>query len=123
MIMRKYEKPIIEVNNELAEGVYAASGTAYGTKVCDSKYMNGVWQGPDYRPWAEVGGSMGYMQYYGCLGCPANTYNGCGIADGNHYEESGNAGSYDTDKGKRMPRWEAEGKDPNETVSDFGLGG
>jgi len=38
--MREYEKPLVDVVNEAAEGVYAASG-APG---CDSKYMNGEWK-------------------------------------------------------------------------------
>lgn len=41
--MERYEKTVVEVNGELAEGVYAASGAA-GSNVlgCDSQYMNGI---------------------------------------------------------------------------------
>ena len=42
--MTNYESPVMIRTEELAEGVYLASG---GIK-CDSVYMNGVWQAPDY---------------------------------------------------------------------------
>jgi len=96
--MMKYERPIIQINSETAEGVYAASGA---TKDCDSEYMNGVWQAPDYSTWPTT-----VKQRYGCLGCPAYTWSGCGVATGNHYDQSGNSGSYDTDTGSRKPEWE-----------------
>ena len=41
--MKNYERPVMIRTEELAEGVYLASG---GIK-CDSVYMNGVWQAPD----------------------------------------------------------------------------
>ena len=37
--MKNYERPVMIRTEELAEGVYLASG---GIK-CDSVYMNGVW--------------------------------------------------------------------------------
>ena len=40
--MKNYERPVMIRTEELAEGVYLASG---GIK-CDSVYMNGVWQAP-----------------------------------------------------------------------------
>ena len=45
--MTNYESPVMIRTEELAEGVYLASG---GIK-CDSVYMNGVWQAPDYSDW------------------------------------------------------------------------
>ena len=45
--MKNYERPVMIRTEELAEGVYLASG---GIK-CDSVYMNGVWQAPDYSDW------------------------------------------------------------------------
>ena len=64
--MKQYQKPVVVVNDELAEGVYAASGSNAGGSgnstsgdngpKCDSKYMKGVWQGPDYSDW---GGQIG----------------------------------------------------------------
>ena len=69
-VMKKiYEKPVMTIDAGMAEGIYAASGS----KKCDSKYMNGVWQAPDYSDWN--GGTRGYKQQFGCLGCPANTDN------------------------------------------------
>ena len=71
--MTNYESPVMIRTEELAEGVYLASG---GIK-CDSVYMNGVWQVPDYSDWN--GTTRGYKQQFGCLGCPANTASGCGL--------------------------------------------
>ena len=45
--MDKYMKPMALKNEELIEGVYAASGDSVAAKECDSIYMNGVWQGSD----------------------------------------------------------------------------
>lgn len=39
--MADYEKPIILANDDVAEGVYAASGDDVAK--CDSKYMLGIW--------------------------------------------------------------------------------
>lgn len=118
--MEKYEKPLVVVNNELAEGVYATgsgAGTGTGAPGCDSKYMNGVWQAGDYSDWA--GGTRGYKQQFGCLGCPANTGSGCGLQT--HYVDSNYAASYDVDNGNRMPSWERKGYGPNDTVSDWNM--
>lgn len=110
--MKEYSKPLVDVVPETAEGVYAASG-ASGRAKCDSRYMGGSWQAGDYSTWAP-GEQRGYKQQYGCNGCPANTGNGCGLDT--HYPESGYAGSYDDDAGKRMPSWEWEGHGPNDPV-------
>lgn len=121
--MREYVKPIITLDSGLAEGVYAASGSTgddsgdKGQKKCDSKYMKGVWQAPDYSGWN--GGTRGYKQQFACLGCPANTSNGCGLLT--HYEDSGHAGSYDVDDGNRMPTWEKKGYGPDDVVTDWAM--
>ncbi len=103
--MSSYVKPMVIGNDDLTEGVYAASGeVAGGTPGCDSKYMNGVFHAPTYK-WE---GTM--LEHYGCLGCPAYSWsNGgeCGLKS--HYGDSGYAGSYDVDKGNRMPEWERKG--------------
>jgi hypothetical protein len=112
--MKNYEKPMILANEGLAEGVYAASGDVASGLKCDSKYMKGVWQPQTYGD-----GSEGYKKQYGCLGCPAYTASGCGIAEGNHYDQSGNAKSYETDNGKRKPAWEWNGFGPYDTVTDW----
>lgn len=154
--MKSYERPVVLANEELAEGVYAASGavdeepyepsvpqsseapgdentesqetgstdngagntdvTDNGPK-CDSKYMQGVWQAPDYSNWN--GGTRGYKQQFACLGCPANTDNGCGLQT--HYVESGNASSYDVDNGNRKPSWEKKGYGPDDVVADWAM--
>ncbi len=114
--MTNYEKPVVLANEDVAEGVYAASGTA-GAPKCDSVYMQGVWQAPDYSDWA--GGTRGYKQQFACLGCPANTDNGCGLQT--HYVQSGQAASYDTDNGNRKPSWEKKGYGPEDTVTDWAM--
>ena len=119
--MKEYCKPTAQPVEVLAEGVYASSGDPADSAVkslkCDSKYMKGVWQNPDYSDWA--GGTRGYKQQFGCLGCPANTGSGCGLLT--HYPESGNAASYDVDNGNRMPSWERKGYGPNAVVSDWNM--
>lgn len=116
--MKKYEKPVVIENEGLAEGIFMASGdAASGGVKCDSKYMNGVWQAPDYSDWA--GGTRGYRQQFGCLGCPANTASACGLQT--HYPDSGNAASYDVDNGNRMPSWERKGYGPDDIVSDWNM--
>ncbi len=113
--MKTYEKPCVTVHGELTEGVYAASGD-YVPK-CDSIYMNGVWQAPDNSDWA--GGTRGYKQQFGCLGCPANTNTECGL--NTHYEDADHAGSYDTDDGNRKPSWEKKGYGPDDVVADWSM--
>ena len=109
--MNRYERPMIIAYQDTAEGVYLASGgaadnsdTANNIK-CDSQYMNGNWQAPDYSGWN--GGTRGYRQQFGCLGCPAYTATACGLKT--HYVDSGYAGSYNTDNGNRKPSWEKKG--------------
>ncbi len=118
-----YTKPVVTVGEGISEGVYAASGDVLtngnSAIACDSRYMNGVWQKPDYSDWA--GTMRGYRQQFGCLGCPAYRDTGCGIAAGNDYDASGNAGSYDTDNGNRMPSWEAKGYGPDDPVTDWAM--
>ncbi len=112
-----YQKPVILPVEETAEGVYMASGqTAEGPK-CDSIYMQGVWQAPDYSDWA--GQTRGYKQQFACLGCPANTDNGCGLQT--HYVDSDYAKSYEVDNGNRKPSWEKKGYGPNDPVTDWNM--
>ncbi len=106
--MQNYVKPIILANNELSEGVYAASGD--GPK-CDSKYMNGTFKAPDYS------NTTTNIGRYGCLGCPAFRQNGCGL--NLDYIDSGKAGSYDQDNGNRMPGWERNGHKPDGFTWDY----
>lgn len=92
-----YEKPVIIVEKEISEGVYASSGTVYTT--CASQYMNGVYQAP-------TGGSAGggristgdYVtgRQLGCQGCPADRNWMCKINEGTYSEPP-------------MPTWEKKG--------------
>ena len=106
--MREYEKPLVDVVNEAAEGVYTASGNPG----CDSKYMNGVWQHQYNGNWD---GSEGMKAIFGCLGCPAYTETACGLLT--HYEDSNKAASYDVNSGRNMPAWEYHGKGENDIVT------
>lgn len=116
-----YEKPVVIPAEDIAEGVYMASGTVNtagdGERKCDSIYMKGVYQAPNYN----LDGTSGYKAQFGCLGCPAFTYNACGLQT--HYVESGEAGSYDVDNGNRKPSWESLGYLPDQQVTDWNLTG
>ncbi len=124
--MYSYETPKVIENTDVSEGIYMASGDVAdaaggnsdsGSK-CDSIYMKGVWQAPDYSNWA-AGTTRGYKQQFACLGCPANTANGCGLQT--HYIESGEAQSYDVDDGNRKPSWEKKGYGPDDAVTDWAM--
>ncbi len=118
--MSTYEKPFVMVNEGISESVFTASGTAddgNGGIKCDSVYMRGIWQAPDYSNWN--GSTRGYKQQFGCLGCPAYTATACGLQT--HYEDSGHASSYEVDNGNRMPSWERKGYGPNDTVTDWAM--
>lgn len=125
--MKAYERPMILASEGLAEGIYMASGdveagggggdTGNSGPGCDSIYMLGVWQAPDYSDWA--GGTRGYKQQFACLGCPANTDSGCGLQT--HYVDSNYASSYDVDNGNRKPSWEKKGYGPDDVVTDWAM--
>ena len=119
--MNSYETPKVIENQDVSEGIYMASGDTEGgsdgAPGCDSKYMKGVWQAPDYSDWG--GKTRGYRQQFGCLGCPAYTANGCGLQT--HYVDSGKASSYDVDNGNRKPSWEKKGYGPNDEVTDWAM--
>lgn len=112
--MSTYKRPEIIIDLGMAEGVYAASGDNAQQTNCDSKYMKGVWQAPDYSAWDK-----GYKKKCGCMGCPAYRWNGCGMQL--DYVNSGNAGSYDQDKGNRMPAWEKKGYGPDDQITDWSV--
>ena len=105
-----YIKPEVKILDSLNEGVYAASGSVENLE-CDSIFMKGQYQAPNYQGWKT------YKEQFGCLGCPAFTENGCGLTS--HYEDAEKAKSYDIDKGKRKPSWETKGYFPNDIVLDW----
>lgn len=105
----KYTKPIIMINEDFSEGVYAASGATHMPS-CDSKYMSG-----QYRHYTG-GWDVSVKDYYGCVGCPAYREGGCALLVDQAYLEG--ALSYDTDNGNRMPDWERLGYTPDYTISD-----
>ena len=91
--MEKYESPKVIPVEELAEGIYASSGS--------SIYMNGVYQEPTYNPMRD-----GYKKGRGCEGCPA--WNGKSCRFTSKPEEMLN---WDNDY---RPTWEVEGHLPDE---------
>ena len=107
-----YEKPIVIPAEDVAEGVYMASGATNaagdGKPGCDSKYVNGVWHKDTYD-------GKTYLSHLGCNGCPAFRWNGCGLQL--DYVDSNFAASYDQDNGKRMPGWEAKGHKADEAIN------
>lgn len=78
---------------------------------CDSKYMNGVWQGPREGSWG--GQKLGCKEVWGCQDCPADKGNGCGLQDTNA------ASLYFHKIGTLMPGWEASGKLPTDSPYGF----
>ena len=110
VVIMKYTKPIIMINEQRSEGIYAASGTAVHAPGCDSKYMNNTYQH------SAGGWDVSVKDYYGCIGCPAYRANGCALLVDQAYLEG--ALSYDTDNGNRMPDWERLGYTPEYIISD-----
>jgi hypothetical protein len=78
---------------------------------CDSKYMNGVWQGAKEGAWGGI--HLGAKDVFGCKGCPADKGDGCGLQDANADSR------YWRSVGTLMPSWEASGKLP--TDSPYGI--
>ncbi|MFA9462724.1 MAG: hypothetical protein ACERKN_00370 [Velocimicrobium sp.] len=96
--MKNYEKPMVLTNEEMSEGIYAASGDTTPTDTgykCKSIYMNGVYLLGTYSPITD-----GYKIGRGCEGCPAN-WGKCAISEVN----------YDNDF---RPTWEISGHLPDE---------
>lgn len=108
--MMNYEKPEVIMTTELSEGVYLASGSvpAGGPNddnqiVCQSKYMNGVWQKPTS---GSPFGQTPVKEKCGCEGCSADDGDGCKILKGGELNS----------EGVFMPTWEQEGKKPEDLV-------
>lgn len=94
-----YEKPVVMVNDDLAEGVYAASG-ATPKRACNSIYMKGVYVQPTYNPMRD-----GYKKGRGCEGCPAWDGKSC------RFVSAPEQMNFDDDF---RPTWEKEGHLPDE---------
>ena len=110
-----YQKPLIISENDIAEGVFTASGliegaedqtgsepqqTNLGNTLCESQYMLGVWKGSDWSNWQGTN-----YDVRGCEGCPANWNDGVCHAN----SDPGFAEREDL-----RPSWEKEGKGPND---------
>lgn len=108
--MNKYEKPNVIENDDLYEGVYAASGADTNSSHCESKYMNGVYQKGNYTTGSTI------KDYFGCSGCAAD-WSRCAINDPNF--------TYSANKGDCAPDWElgTGGFRKGHTASDIYNGG
>lgn len=103
--MKQYEKPMVEIICNKAEGVYAASGMKKHP-LCDSDYINNGYKVGTFKE------GDSYLEYYGCFGCPQSRDNAyCSLGDGADYDQSGQSGTYETKT--NAPRWERENEDPN----------
>lgn len=100
--MTDYVRPMVVVNEELAEGVYAASGDETGERTttlsCQSTYMQGSYMKGDNK-------ASTYKEKFGCKGCNAYTGNGCKLQSGKD--------NVDPDA-IFMPAWEEQGHSPSE---------
>jgi hypothetical protein len=104
----------IDTEADNADGELTESGSMQGASLvsCNSKYMNGVWQGAKEGSWGGV--HLGVKDLLGCTGCPADKGDGCGLQDSNADSR------YLRSMGTLMPSWESEGKLP--TDSPYGIG-
>lgn len=96
----RYEKPVIVKVDDVAEGVYLASGQ----KQCQSKYMNGTYKRPNP---SNIPGAECKYGDLGCRSCPADINWNCALQTGEGIQ------SLDKTGGKYMPLWEYEGHDEN----------
>lgn len=99
----KYEKPVIIVTEEFAEGVYTASGGNIADNGCASIYMNGEHKSAQ----TTIMGNEYKMIDRGCEGCPADQGGQCRL-------DLGPFGS------SLMPTWERNGLDPNSNFIYWG---
>jgi hypothetical protein len=92
--MKKYEKPVMIDNRELAfEGIFAA-GSGVTTSSCKSIYMNGVYVA---SLGVDATKRRTYYEAYGCTGCPAN-WGRCAATE-TYYNKNQDS----------RPQWEREG--------------
>lgn len=97
--MKTYEQPLIFANDELCEGVYAASGDSTGTTKCDSIHRKGVYKALVSHNDADANHTSAER---GCEGCPVNWNDGiCHVSTVNY-------------EGDFRPSWEKAGKGPTD---------
>ncbi len=103
--MKQYEKPMVELSNCVAEGVYAASGHVKPHPLCGSDYITAYQYGP--------GSGNTYLEYYHCAGCNNSRNNSsCALLNGEYdgviASNSGDESKVESYRGQK-PRWEREG--------------
>jgi len=122
--MKEYNKPLIDVVRERAEGVYATSGTTVAgveRPKCGSDVMSVA----TYR--MGNGAGTTYVEYYGCAGCHNSNNNGnCALAPGGEYDQrvakaiaEGSGTPDPADYDGLMPTWESRGYDAGSPVIDL----
>jgi hypothetical protein len=105
-----YKKPLVVANDEVAEGVYTASGDDVAdSNVCQSQMRKGVWKEAYYSSRKSnveysFDGTLTYDDYYACTGCAADVNFHCVLQTG----ESLRSG-----RTKLMPTWESKGRAAN----------
>jgi len=99
--MGSYEIPMVLANEDVSEGVYAASGAANHQSGCQSIYMKGVFQAntrfTNITDWSNDSDVKHKEKERGCEGCPYN-WGHCAVKDAN-----ANAGQ------DARPSWEKKG--------------
>lgn len=93
-----YQKPVIITQDNIAEGIYTASGEK---NHCESAYMNGSYQRPT-EGWVE--GQTYTYSTIACRSCPADQNWTCAVADGNTYMNQ-----------TLKPKWEVNGHAASDT--------
>jgi hypothetical protein len=105
-----YKKPLIVATDDVAEGVYTASGDEVAdSRVCQSQARNGVWKEAYYssrraNPEYTFDGTQTYDDFYACTGCAADVNFHCVLQTG----ESLRAG-----RTALKPLWESKGRSAN----------
>lgn len=120
--MKKYEKPMVVLDVDAAEGVFMASGQSgdsgggssdgsggASAATCQSQYMQGVFH-PQDNSIAYGSPNYTYMNVCGCEGCAASAGSYCQLTNASW---ASNDGLADAANGTLKPSWEQQGKSPD----------
>lgn len=102
----KPDKDTDDPEDDLENASEESGGMQASARIrCESRYMNGVWQGTRQGAWGGM--KLGCKELLGCSGCPADNRDGCGLQKPNFSRYYGVIGSL-------KPEWEAAGKGPDD---------
>ena len=100
--MGSYEMPMVLTNEDISEGVYAASGAVNNQSGCKSIYMKGVYhantRNDNITDWGNDSDVKHKQIERGCEGCPYNWGGYCAVNNAN--AQAGQDG---------RPTWEKKG--------------